>query len=341
MQHKLSKGNLLNEQGHLIEAGYATSLIKTYDRSMIKANKLRIKEWDYYYIQTDQFGIALTVADNGYMGLLSVSYIDYLTNSYRTKSKVLIMPLGKLKLPNTSEKGTVAVKRKGIEFYYDSDVESRNLRVKFDKFHNDLPLELYATLSNEPDDSMVIATPFEEKKTAFYYNQKILGMEATGELIFNNKVLTIKKGLALLDWGRGVWTYDNTWYWAAIQGKKGKQLITLNLGYGFGDLSSATENMVFIDGKAHKLDKITFDIPKDSDGQNDYLTPWKITSNDNRLNLLFKPSIDRHDNISLGVLKSDQHQVFGLFSGTLVLDDKKEVEIEGFKGFAEVIKNKW
>ena len=47
MQHRISEGPLLNEKGELCEAGYAMSLVKTYDRAAIKAPRMRIKEWDY------------------------------------------------------------------------------------------------------------------------------------------------------------------------------------------------------------------------------------------------------------------------------------------------------
>ena len=63
-QHLLSGGSLLDEQGRLREAGYATSLVKTYDRGAIRAGKSRIKEWDYYLIYNDRFGVALTLDDN-------------------------------------------------------------------------------------------------------------------------------------------------------------------------------------------------------------------------------------------------------------------------------------
>lgn len=73
-QHKLSKGPLLDLQGNLNEAGYHTTLVKSYDKKLIQTSRLRLKEWDYYYIGTEKYGIALTVADNGYMWLVSVSF---------------------------------------------------------------------------------------------------------------------------------------------------------------------------------------------------------------------------------------------------------------------------
>lgn len=61
-----------------------------------------------------------------------------------------------------------------------------------------------------------------------------------------------------------------------------------NIGYGFGNTKAATENVLFYDGKAHKLDDITCHIPSD-----DYCKPWTITSSDHRFEMDFIPIIDR------------------------------------------------
>ena len=96
MQHKLSSGPLLNQQGNLNEAGYAFSMVKEYDRKAIKAGKLRIKEWDYYYVGNNDYGIALTIADNSYMSLVSVSILDFKNKWFITKSSMGFMSKGKI-----------------------------------------------------------------------------------------------------------------------------------------------------------------------------------------------------------------------------------------------------
>ena len=103
MQHKMSSGPLLNEQGNLNEAGYAFSMVKEYNRKAIKAGKLRIKEWDYYYIGNNDYGIALTIADNSYMSLVSVSILDFKNKWFITKSSMGFMSKGKIGLPSTSQ----------------------------------------------------------------------------------------------------------------------------------------------------------------------------------------------------------------------------------------------
>jgi hypothetical protein len=189
---------------------------------------------------------------------------------------------------------------------------------------------------------MVIATPFAEKKTAFYYNQKIVGMRAAGSFTIGGvtRAFDPADSFGILDWGRGVWTYQNTWYWGAGQGLADGRVVGFNLGYGFGDVSAASENMVFLDGIAHKLDRVTFEIPV-KDGKEDYLSPWRFTSSDGRFETAFTPILDRSAFTSVGPLLSDQHQVYGYMDGTIKLDGAGNVELHHFLCFAEKVHNKW
>ena len=40
-------------------------------------------------------------------------------------------------------------------------------------------------------------------------------------------------------------------------------------------------------------------------------------------------------------IKSDQHQVFGRFTGTATLDDGTVIRVRDMIGFAEKVENKW
>ena len=189
---------------------------------------------------------------------------------------------------------------------------------------------------------MVIATPFQKKDTAFYYNQKIVCMPAEGYVDFDGERYDFspENSFGILDWGRGVWTYHNIWYWGSGSGVVNGERFGFNIGYGFGNTSAASENMLFYKGRAHKLDDVTFHIPQ-KNGKDDFLNPWTFDSSDGRFRMNFIPILDRAAKTSLCVLKSDQHQVFGRFSGTAVLDDGTELKLKDFLGFAEKVENKW
>lgn len=342
-QHLLTPGSLLDANGHLKEAGYHTSLVREYDRSMIKGGALRIKEWDYYCIIGGDVVLALTIADNSYMSLDSVSLIHLGTGLCRTWSAMGVMTLGKRGFPATSVKGDVAVEKNAYAIRFENDGNKRILTARVDHFLDGKPLTARVELTDVPRDSMVIATPFSEKKTAFYYNQKINCLRASGDVQFDGKkyVFDPETAMGVLDWGRGVWTYKNTWYWGSASGWQNGHAFGMNLGYGFGDCSKATENMLFVDGIAHKLEHVTFDIPKTADGKDDFLKPWKITDHQGRLDLTFTPILDRADRTSVVIIESDQHQVFGRFDGKAVLDDGTELTITNLTGFAEKVMNKW
>ena len=212
-QKLLSPGPLLDDRGQLTERGYATSLVKDYDRRAIRAGKLRIKEWDYYCITGRECVLCLTIADNSYMSLDSVSLLFPEKRTQIQKSMMGVLTLGKVGLPASSKAGDVKVAGKGYTMSFLNDGAKRVLDVHLDDFNGGRPLTAHVELTDEPRDSMVIATPFADHPRHFYYNQKINCLRASGDVSFGGETFTFhpETDLAVLDWGRGVWTNSNTW----------------------------------------------------------------------------------------------------------------------------------
>jgi len=339
MQHQLSLGPLLDEKGHLIEAGYHTKLIKEYQRSAIKVKGLRIKEWDYYYVGNDRYGIALTIADNDYLWLTSVTLFDFVLKNEHTSTQMGFLPKGKLKLPESSTSGNTDVHFKNHQISFHVKGKQRIITASIQKFQNQETLNIDLVLEPTIQDSMVIATPF-EKPTHFYYNQKINLLKAKGTVKINNQTYDFNDCYGVLDWGRGVWTYKNTWYWSSMSGVSSGVKIGFNLGYGFGNTSQATENMLFVDQQTYKFEDVVFSIPQ-KDGKDDYMSLWEIHSKSKDIHLTFTPILDRYSKANLILLKSIQHQVFGLFNGTFQLPNGNKIEIKDMIGFAEKVTNHW
>ncbi len=334
---------LLDEKGNLLQRGYAKSLLPVYSRSQVKQGFARLKEWDYYYVGSDKLGIALTIADNSYMGLDSISFLMFEGEPWEiTKSPMRAFPMGRTGLPESSSEGCTEIAGKGYALQFTVYNGERHLVAHMDKFRGKDAIDIDIRLRETSDDSMVICTPF-DKEAHFYYNQKINCMHAEGIVHLGNDCYEFKDGEAfgLLDWGRGVWTYHNTWYWGSASGMVDGEDFGFNIGYGFGDTSAASENMLFYKGKAHKLSEVSFNIPCDSDGKGRFEEPWTFTSDDGRFEMDFVPVIDRASCTDVKLIKSDQHQVFGRFTGTAILDDGTEIKLKDFFGFAEKVENKW
>ncbi len=55
----------------------------------------------------------------------------------------------------------------------------------------------------------------------------------------------------------------------------------------------------------------------------------------------FEPIVDRASATDLKLIRSVQHQVFGRFSGTVVLDGGETLQVRDLIGFAEEVENRW
>ena len=336
-------GSLLSLDGRPMEAGWATHQIKRYDPSLIRAPKLRIKQWDYYCIVSEFAALALTISDNGYVGLDAVSIMDFEQKTQHTATRLTPFPLGKRGLPTSSDAGVIRAQGKGYELTFRTEGTKRHLYGHvYDFGGQGRPLLFDVILTQPSGDSLVIATPFAGKPHCFYYNQKINCMPADGRCIFGEQeyVFSPSSSFGVLDWGRGVWPYRSTRYWASASGVVMGRRFGFNLGYGFGDTSAATENALFCDGIAHKLANVVFEIPG-SPGREDYLQPWHIHDDQGRLDLQFAPILDRASKTSALIIFTRQHQVFGRYSGTAKLDDGSVLILRELTGFAEKVKNRY
>ncbi len=339
-QHLLSNGPLLNKEGNLSEAGYAFDLVKEYDRKAIKGLSSRIKEWDYYFIRDDEYGVALTIDDNSYMGLVSVSVLDFKNKTEVTKSYMTWLTFGKTNFPSTSKTGDVFAEGKKYSMFFQNKDGKRRLVCSMKGVSKGKDFECDISLSETNGKSMVIATPFKKKKH-FYYNQKINLLSARGYFKYGDMTHQLDKtSLGVLDWGRGVWTYSNTWYWSSLNANQDGHRIGFNLGYGFGDTSAASENMFFYDDEAYKLDDVIFNIPKNDKNKYDFLSNWTFKSSSGDIDLVFEPIIDRYSNTNALIIQSNQHQVFGYFSGQITINNKI-IKLDHLLGFAEMVKNRW
>lgn len=328
---------LLGDDGRIAEPGWARRQVWKYDRSAVKSPAWKIKEWDYYLVGNDEFAVAFTISDDGYIGLQSVSFLDFTEPMEHTETVLNLLPMGSMKMPPQSSMGDCEFRNRKMHLKYTVTPGKRRIQCKYKKFYHGKPFSCDIFLEQPPIDSIVTAIPWKDSN-AFYYNQKINCLRASGAVKFDGRIfyLNPEHDFGTLDWGRGVWTYDNTWYWGSGNGLVEGKPFGFNLGYGFGDTQAATENIIFYDGIGHKLDDIVFHIP-----QGTYLAPWKISSSDGRFEMKFMPVIDRAAKLDVKLLESDQHQVFGRITGQAVLDDGTMLQIKDLMCFFEKVHNRY
>jgi Protein of unknown function (DUF2804) len=189
----------------------------------------------------------------------------------------------------------------------------------------------------QPNESIAVVRPFFEPGQ-FFYENKVFGMPTEGKIKVNNESLTFEKSQtsAILDWGRGVWPKFGTWYWGFAHGIAQGKNIALNMSYGYGDDSKGTVNGLLVNGKVQKLDKIKWIFD-----QHNLMRPWRVTSNDGRVNLVFQPKSFVPVDLDVLVYFAKLKKLYGTFSGEIELDDGSVLRVNNFYGFTENLLYKW
>ena len=73
----------------------------------------------------------------------------------------------------------------------------------------------------------------------------------------------------------------------------------------------------------------------------DTLLPWKISSEDGSVDIVFSPQGKRQQSIDYKIISSRFQQPFGLFSGTCTLPDGRRVIIDNQPGVVEEHHARW
>ncbi len=342
-QHEiLTPGPLLDPNGNLTQAGWSRQpLLDCNLEAMCFYNlrflqPLRTKRWDYYGITTPTHFYSFTISDIGYLGMIFAYVIEFASGAYHEET--LTVPLARgVRLPRNSDAGESVYDNGKVRLRFTAAPGERRLSVRWPGFGGQgLAGEVRMPLPPEHE-SMVIVIPIEGKR--FYYNRKINCLPAEGWMAYGSERAELGQLTCLgnLDWGRGVWAYNSFWVWASASGflADGRSL-GLNLGYGFGDTSAASENAVILGGRIHKLGQVDFTY-----NSRNFKAPWSMRSPDGRLDLTFTPFFERVAKTDVKLLSSEVHQMFGRYNGTACSDQGETLEIKDLVGWAEEHHARW
>jgi hypothetical protein len=331
------KTPLLGPDGSVLVPGYCKTNLFEYDRAAIRANPTRIKEWDFYQISDSRYTLQMVFADISLGGMGNFTLFDRKTGERFEQLSVSPLTFGRLGLePNTEEDHSLS--KKGRGFSMGLVKRGRKRWLTYEGRIRGSAANAHIELIEAPGhESLVMAVPF-DTPGYFYYNQKMNCLPAKGVVTIGGRhiVFSPDDAFCVLDWGRGVWPYRGSWYWGNGSTWFDGRLFGFEIGWGFGDMSAATENMLFYDGRAHKIGAVF--LQKDAD---DWMKPWVFSSDDGRFSFTMTPAYDNFTSSRVGPVGNVCHQVFGDWCGAAVLDDGTVLRVEKMLAFCEFSDNRW
>ncbi len=328
---------LLDEKGVLIQPGYAKKMLFEYNREQVKAGPLSLKEWDFYQIISGDYVLQLTIGHVSYAASFSAMLFNVKTGEKKSFTRMKPLPLPSMNMPLNPERPNV-LEAVGKDYVMRFETRSSERILTMQADDKKLgKIDINLVLNNDPEnEKLVIATPF-FKKTQFYLNYKehyygVQGYARIGDMLME----PCAGDTALIDWGRGVWPFRHEWFWGNGAGFVNGGRFGFNIGWGFGDLRYATENMFFWNGKAYKLD--TLEVERDA---NDYMKPWHFRDKDGYFDFVMTPVYDRYTENNMLVINTRCHQIFGCYSGTAMMPNGEVIEVKDLMAFCEHAENRW
>ena len=329
--------DLFDENGVLIQDGWARKPMLRYNRENVPIGWFRLKEWDNYVINHPDFNVGITIADVGYMGLVSFELVDYKEQKTYSGGLNKFFTKGKWNLPLSSEVGNIDFHHETFDLKIEKISEKRIITFNYPTFSKK-GLNGKIVIYQDPEKDSIVKVNRYKTKKHFYYSDKVVWMPVEGSVYFGEKEYKFsrQKCYARLDWGRGSWPYKINWYWGVAAGKTADgHDIWFSHGHSYEDPSLHDKNMVGYDGVGHKLGPIRFHIPDNP--QN----PWKFTSEDGRFEMTMTPIYQHDKGMNFIIFTSSSNLAFGLYTGDVILDDGTKIHVENLLGHAEAIKWKW
>ena len=318
--------------------GWARTPNILYNPELLSVPNRSISESDRYILFSPTHMVVLEILDDGYLGYMGISVISMKDRKRSTHTFVTPFSLGCFELPGDSYSGSIKLRqKKSLLNFAAMEGGARIIRADIPKFGHHRNLRGEVVLTPPPgSDSLLTLMPWREKRNAFSFSRRSPCYSAEGVIQFSSSEIIFTQGNAwgIFDWSRGVRPRSDLRFWAAGCGLSGGHQVGFCAGYNSADSSQGTENAFFLNGKLHKLDQVSFHIPLER------FVPWRFTSNDNRLEMIFTPHQERNDSHQMFFYYLKRRQLFGSFSGKVILDDGSEFEFRDITGITERRKSK-
>lgn len=294
------------------------------------ADWLGFKEFQYFGICSPRLVGGCALAHLRHVGVAFVYVCDLETG--RLFSRSIRSPLGAgLTLSDNPVAGESRLRWPGADIRMGCQAAPRqkSLTVRLgDDF------ELAAVMPEIDFEPMSICT--RAGYSGWAYTNKTAGLAVQGSLRLKGETYDLARlgALGHHDFSAGFMRRETFWNWACFSGLSGGHRLGLNLSCGVNE-TSHTENCFWVDGRLVKVNLARFHFD-----QEDLLKPWRVWSDDGRVELTFTGLGQHRERLDAGLVASNFRQLFGRFDGELRRDGQI-IPVRDLPGFVEDQYARW
>lgn len=326
---------LCDKKGNLNPAaiGYAT---KPLIDSNLSNHFMRKKKWNDWCIYGEDLLFSATIRHLDYVAICSVYIFQYETQYFFEKT--ITIPLGhKIKM-STRVLDTVILTNSEMSIHMNYHPHETHLSIVVTDFDGETLHAQLIIQHPKNDDTLNVVVPW--NRQTFHFTAKHHTLPTKGFIKMGDKRFLFheEESFAILHVGRGVWPREATWNLATASQFVRHQRIGLNFGGTWTDGTGMTENAIFVNGH---MTKIHEDVLFNYDTTH-YMKPWTVSTKfTDQVQLTFSPFFERVASTNIKLIKSEVHQLFGYYTGTIRLKNGIILPIKQLLGSIEKYKAKW
>ena len=298
------------------------------------ARRFGYKQFQYFGIVSEHLMAGCALVNTGWLGMVFFYVFDPLSG--RLDEQTWRSPLGgQPRLGDSPRQGRSVFRKSGVEVAMDySETPDGGLEKSLTLVtaHTRLAARMAEPPTYQPM-SICTRTGF----TGWTYANKVAARPLTGTLVHRDQT----HDLAAMDaWGHhdfsaGFMRRETWWNWACFSGRAGGRAVGLNVSCGVNE-TAFSENCLWLDDRLVKVGGVYFDYDGD-----ELMAPWRVHSQDERVDLRFEPLGRHRERLNLGLFGSNFHQIFGRFRGTIRDEHDAPLQIENLHGFVEEQYARW
>ena len=328
---------VLSSAGFPENFGWARQPVFSCDLSLSRSPARRVYSADRYIVFNPTHTIVFELRDDGFFGSMTVTLVSLRGKKHGTHFFHSLLPLGSYAMPGDSRSGHVRYRRGGVLLDFAAmQGGSRIIRIDIPRSGGRRGVRGELVLS-EPDggraQSIVCNQGWQGEAGAFRYSRCSPWYTPEGVVQLGTTEIVFARGnsWAVFDWSRGSRPRADTCRWVCGCGLSGGRLVGFSIGHGSED--GADANALFVDGKLHKLDRVSFRTPSSPQ-----FSPWYFSEKAGHLAMEFSPQDWHRDRWQFLFHSSARRQFFGSFSGRAILENGREISFGNISGFAEFAK---
>jgi hypothetical protein len=301
--------------------------------------RLRLKHWEYWYLDTPDLVLGFVAADVGYLSKMLIHCIDKHDGDYYEVDRITYPQ--RFDHEANGYDTALEVEAFGVQMAFASswttdDAHRHEIDVRAKPSLRKRGFELACRVDADFGTSEPLNVVYMPKHGGVGYTSKMMGLSGRGHVRIGEKRYPIdERAHVCRDLTKGILPRFTQWNWVFLSSTLPEgQRLSANLANWVTE--STSENAIWVDGKLHVLPH-----PRFQHSRRHVDEPWSVRTDDGALSLVLIPAHVTKQDLNVGLVRSCWRHPIGHAFGHIDLPGTLSTRLERVPAIWEEMRTVW